>query len=202
MSFLAANGKDVDGRPSPTMTGKARPEKSNVNADWYEATDSLAVTMPSACIRVNLPSSASRTFFLAVASNPEDLHRLIAIVVDHLHRDMPGLRRRERPASALYSVAHASASISARSADFSRSYGSLPPRKYACRTKKLSLVVIRVDEPAGDVVLDLLEAHLAGGGIEDIDALQLAPRTLPSSRRSNPMSGSPNTVNRLPPPAL
>jgi hypothetical protein len=38
----------------------------------------------------------------------------------------------------LLSDAHASSSISALSVVFSALYGSLAPRKYACRTKKLS----------------------------------------------------------------
>jgi hypothetical protein len=61
--------------------------------------------------------------------HPEDLHHLVAEVVDHLDGDALTLRHRKRPRQALLSVAHTSASISALSVVLSAPYGSFWPKK-------------------------------------------------------------------------
>jgi|SRR5580700_4600315 hypothetical protein len=80
-----------------------------------------------------------------IASSPWWLITFIAIRPDFGH----GNGR----LSVRYSVAQASSSISARSAVFSRSNGSLATEEISVADEKAVAIVVGVDEPAGDVLL-------------------------------------------------
>ena len=84
----------------------------------------------------------------------------------------PDVGRAKGRETSLLKVSHASWLISALSVVLRALYGSPAPRKYACRTKKLSLVVVGVDEPASDA-LGAVAPDLARVRVEDVDAVDL-----------------------------
>ena len=69
----------------------------------------------------------------------------------------------------LWSVSQASWLISALRVVLRALYGSLAPRKVSVADEEAFLVVIGIDEPAGDAV-SVVTADLAGVGVEHVDA--------------------------------
>ena len=72
----------------------------------------------------------------------------------------------------LWSVAQASASISARSVVFSDLYGIAGAQEVGVADEERLLVVVGVDEPAGDAIRPVA-AHLARIGVEYVHAVDL-----------------------------
>ena len=101
----------------------------------------------------------------------------------------------------LLSVAQASSLISALSVVLSALVGIVRAQEVGVADEEALLVVVGVDEPAGDA-LGAVAAHLAGVGVEDVDAvdLHLDLAVLLPARMS--MSGSPKMTNRLPLPVF
>ena len=101
----------------------------------------------------------------------------------------------------LCSVAQASSLISAFSVVFSALVRVVRAEEVGVADEEALLVVVGVDEPAGDAV-GAVAADLAGAGVEDVDAVDLHPDLAVLARAGSSMSGSPKITNRLPLPVF
>ncbi|MHA3980570.1 hypothetical protein ACW9UR_23125 [Halovulum sp. GXIMD14794] len=95
-------------------------------------------------------------------------------MVDHLHRDPPGLRPRERARDGALQALPSVLVDLALQGVAQGLVGYLRAGEVGLADEETFARVVGVDEPAGDV-LGLAAFDLALGGAEDVDALQLHP---------------------------
>ena len=105
-----------------------------------------------------------------VCLNPKHLHHFVAEVVDHLHGDAAGFWFFERPGGVAverFPGFLVDFCFEGRPEGFVRVIGA---EEIGVAYEEALLVVIGIDEPAGDAV-GAVTADLAGVGVEHVDAM-------------------------------
>ena len=102
--------------------------------------------------------------------HPKHLHHLIPQMVNHLHRDPAGLRLVEGPGGVAVQRGPGVFVNLGLERDLERLIGAASAEEVGVADEEALLVVVGVDEPAGDAVR-AVAAHLAGVGVEDVDAV-------------------------------
>ena len=133
-------------------------------------------------------------------ANPEHLHHLVAEVVDHLHCDAARLRLVERPRGVAVQRRPRVLVDLGLERRLERLVRIVRAEEVRVADEEALLVVVGVDEPAGDAV-GIVAADLAGLGSNTSTPFTFT-RSLPSFSGSSSMSGSPKMTNRLPLPVF
>ena len=122
------------------------------------------------------------------------------MVVDHLHRNPPGLRSRERAAfGAVQRRPGILVDLGAQRC-LQPLERILAAKEIGVANEEALLVVVGVDEPAGDVLTPLVRTSPVVGSNTSTPLISTCELAVDRPRTS--MSGSPNTTNRLPAPVF
>ena len=111
-------------------------------------------------------------FHQNIASHPEHLHHLVPKVVDNLHGDAAGRRLGERPGGVAVQGFPGFLVYLCLQRCPQRLVGIVGAEEVGVADEEALLVVVAVDEPAGDAV-GAVAADLAGVGVEHVDAVDL-----------------------------
>src|SRR5713101_5004422 len=141
---------------------------------WRSNAVVLTAFCSSPVSRARLSVKVSAILKSIGSGHPEHLHHLVAEVVDDLHGDAARSGLVEGTRRVAVQGGPGRLVDLGLERGLQRAVGVVRPQEVGVADEEALLVVVGVDEPAGDAV-GPVTAHFAAGGVEDVHAVDLQP---------------------------